>query len=77
MKLKCNDGIVRRFRVAHVDGEYLRVGRSQGSVEAACEECDAPFGVHDLAILKPMFRQHRCEESSLPIRSCVAESETK
>jgi hypothetical protein len=62
MKIRCHDGVVRRFRVAHTDGEYLREGRSQGSVEAACEECDAPFGIHDLVVLKPLFRAHYCSQ---------------
>jgi len=62
MKIRCNDGVTRQFRIAKTDGDRLPDGtRSQGSIEAACEECDAPFGVHDTKILKPMFRKHRCD----------------
>lgn len=61
MKLLCDDGIVRRFRTSRCDGEWrngLRVLRSE---EAVCIECDAQFGVHDVDVLKPMFKQHVCD----------------
>jgi len=59
MKLKCNDGKVRRFRVAIGDGQYLSNGqRADGYHEAACLECGELFGCHDTHILKPEFKNH-------------------
>ena len=62
MRLKCDDGITRRFSIAHIDGDYLPGGtRQNGGVEAFCEECGYPFGYHDTHILKPQFRDHICK----------------
>jgi formylmethanofuran dehydrogenase subunit E len=61
MKLRCVDNIVRRFSVARLDGERLPNGLHQnGTEEARCEECGELFGVHDLEVLKPLFRAHTC-----------------
>ena len=61
MKLKCNDGKVRRFYPSHTDGQRMPSGyRASGSAEAECEECHEKFGVHDLKILKPVFKAHVC-----------------
>jgi hypothetical protein len=59
MKLKCNDGLVREFVVAHVgfDGPHEYV-------EAYCRECGEGFGIHDTHILKPKFKEHSCEGST-------------
>lgn len=54
MKLKCNDGIVRRFEISKSDGFSLTLQ------EAYCVECLEPFGVHDTHILKPLFKEHSC-----------------
>ena len=61
MKLKGNDGVVRRFSPASCDGEYRRGVRVEQAIESECLECGERFGVHDLTILKPMFRKHVCE----------------
>lgn len=61
MKLKCDDGIVREFAVAHCDGDRLPDGtRADGDSEAFCLHCGLMFGVHDTHILKPEFRKHKC-----------------
>lgn len=55
MKLKCNDGIVRSFRISKrgdVTGHYT---------ESSCLECHKYFGVHDTWLLKKFFREHTCE----------------
>jgi len=58
MKIKCIDGKVRNFRVAHYDGD----SNISGTWEAKCEDCGKLFGVHDTKILKPKFINHICEE---------------
>lgn len=55
MKLKCNDGIVRRFRPAL----YLDIYEN---CEGRCEECGEEFGIHDTKILKPRFKEHVCKK---------------
>lgn len=63
MKLKCNDGIVRKFSVAYTDGDYLTGGRrANGSSDAYCVECGNSFGCHDTYILKPKFKNHVCKD---------------
>ena len=63
MKLKCNDGKVRDFEVAHGDGDFLPDGsRHDGFAEAYCKHCNEGFGCHDTHILKPKFREHVCHE---------------
>ena len=65
MKIKCNDGKVRRFEVAACDGEVLPDGsRMRGYREARCLECGMEFGVHDTKILKPLFKKHVCKKQS-------------
>lgn len=61
MKIKCADGKVRQFCPAILAGAVLaNKMRATRSVEACCEECGVEFGVHDLEVLRPMFRQHEC-----------------
>lgn len=61
MKLKCVDGKVRRFSVTkQVDFYFTSGGMGMNYTEAACEECGKLFGVHDLRVLKPVFKQHTC-----------------
>lgn len=60
MRMKCRDGITRSFSPAYNDGDYARGKRIERSAEAACLECKAQFGVHDLKVLKPMFYEHCC-----------------
>lgn len=54
MKLKCNDGIVRDFKISKVDVWA-------GSGEAYCKNCMKKFGVHDTKLLKPKFKAHICK----------------
>lgn len=62
MKLKCNDGIIREFDIAHADGDYLLNGsRQEGFEDAICIHCGKNFGCHDTKILKPKFRKHVCK----------------
>lgn len=62
MKLKCNDGIVRRFSISYTDGDRLPDGdRMNGWLEAHCKECGREFGFHDTKILKPRFKAHVCD----------------
>lgn len=63
MRLRCDDGLVRRFSTAHTDGEFTRSGRVNESHEAECLECGEQFGVHDLHILKPIFLKHVCSNA--------------
>jgi hypothetical protein len=53
MKLRCNDGVVRVFDI----GGYFDF---RVSSEGMCTHCGKLFGVHDLRILKPFFREHTC-----------------
>jgi len=65
MKLKCDDGKVRRFQVTKCDGDYLSDGtRQNGDIESACLECGEEFGFHDTKILKPWFKSHVCEKGN-------------
>ena len=57
MRLKCDDGIVREFRIPHCDGER----GIAGEWEAMCLECSECFGYHDTRILKPIFKAHTCK----------------
>lgn len=66
MKIKCDDGIVRRFSPAYTDGDYLPGGgRQNGTSMSRCLECNDPnngvFDVHSLAILKKMWKKHKCK----------------
>jgi hypothetical protein len=56
MKLRCDDGVVREFSPSTADG-WRGAERSQ---EAECKNCGEEFGIHDLKVLKPMFRRHVC-----------------
>lgn len=55
MKIKCNDGKVRRFQICKQNYATFRYE------EAICLECGKEFGVHDTKILKPMFKEHVCK----------------
>lgn len=39
----------------------MSTGRAQSSQEGECIECGEEFGVHDLEILKPLFKAHACK----------------
>jgi len=57
MKLKCDDGVVREFKVSEV-----KKGLHRGSLrDAFCVHCGETFGCHDTHILKPKFRKHTCK----------------
>ena len=58
MKLKCNDGVVRNFRIS----EYNKFW--EVNTDAFCLECGYNFGVHDTKILKPMFKKHVCRKEN-------------
>lgn len=59
MKLKCDDGIVRSFRVAEFNG------RSLHRFDSICLECHYSFGVSDTGILKSRWKRHVCKETDL------------
>lgn len=59
MKLKCNDGKVRRFSIA----EY-QAGHGSYS-ESRCLECGETFGIHDTKVLKPQWKEHVCEHGEI------------
>jgi hypothetical protein len=63
MKIKCNDGIVRRFQPATPQTVVTAYGPKETGYmgEARCLECGEQFGVHDTLILKPRFREHSCK----------------
>ncbi len=75
MKIKCNDGVVRRFMKAYADGEKISfsdmiqsayaVDRAQGYHDSFCIECGHNFGCHDLKVLKPEWRKHKCRAGRL------------
>jgi hypothetical protein len=62
MKLKCNDGIVRRFQVSKDHETETTYGPiKNGTIdEAYCMECGTEFGCHDLKIIKEDFKKHIC-----------------
>jgi len=61
MKLKCVDGIVRRFSICEKIGGYDGTVHHE-TTEAYCVECWKSFGRHDTKILKPLFKKHTCGE---------------
>ena len=68
MKLKCDDGKVRRFGIALCDGDYESDGTRFGGVsgrEARCMECGYPFGFHDTKIIKHLFKKHVCKPEDI------------
>jgi hypothetical protein len=56
MKLRCNDGVVRRFEISRMAPDYVW----RQWLEAQCLDCGHLFGVHDTKILKPRFKEHSC-----------------
>lgn len=58
MKLKCDDGIIRRFKPAEYTGELIK-GFDGSSI---CLECGESFDVHDTKVLKPLWKKHHCIE---------------
>lgn len=56
MKLKCEDGTVRRFEISRPNpiSGYMTHGY--------CAECLEMFGVHDTHTLKPLFKKHSCKD---------------
>ena len=66
MKIKCNDGIVRRFSPSRCDGDFLKDGtRQSGYSESRCLECGESFGIHDTKILKSKWKEHSCKEEGV------------
>lgn len=62
MKLKCNDGAIRSFSVAHCDGDFISKGvYFEGFIDAFCEKCGYNFGCHSTVVLKPEFKKHICK----------------
>jgi hypothetical protein len=63
MKLKCNDGVIRAFKVAEEiyvkDKDGVRIYTGKYS-DALCMNCGKTFGIHDTSVLKPIFKRHRC-----------------
>jgi len=59
MKIKCNDGIVRRFSISEPEPSGIKVNDSF-MMESICMECGQGFGIHDTKILKPRWKQHIC-----------------
>ena len=58
MKIKCDDGKVRDFRLANADS--LRPFDYEGH-EAMCKQCGKHFGCSDTRLLKPKFKKHSCK----------------
>ena len=63
MKLKCDDGIVRKFTTASEDKEAFTARNSIS--ESRCCNCGEYFGCHDTYILKPIWKKHVCKKESL------------
>ena len=55
MKIKCADGIMRRFEICKYDKVFYCY------IESSCLECGALFGVSDTRILKPKWKEHICK----------------
>ncbi len=55
MKLKCIDGIVRRFSPAKFIEAYNEY------IDSECLECGYNFDVHDTWVLKPRWKNHTCK----------------
>ena len=65
MKLKCDDGIVREFRISYMFGDRMTDGKEAYiNIPAECLECGEDFGWHDTKILKPMFKAHVCKQEA-------------
>jgi hypothetical protein len=75
MILKCDDGVVRRFHIAVLDGDVMPgyfTRRQEGTQEAYCEECHTAFGIADTAVLKPRFIKHICGKKNFRVGQVVA-----
>lgn len=65
MRLKCVDGTVREFEVAHADADHMPDGsRHSGYSDARCKLCGYNFGCHDTRILKGRFKNHTCKKEN-------------
>jgi len=63
VKLKCEDGVIRDFQIAHGDGDFLPDGsRHNGYSDAFCRLCGYEFRCADTKFLKPKFKKHICEK---------------
>jgi len=54
-KLRCKDGIVRRFQTCRAS--YI----NDNFNDIKCLECDANFGVHSFCAVKEKLKAHICE----------------
>lgn len=60
MKIKCDDGIIREFRVcAPLPYGFL------GCNDSICLNCKHNFDVHDTRVLKPRWKAHKCPVDKL------------
>jgi hypothetical protein len=58
MKIKCDDGKVRRFTIPV--NAYTKENSYPHAIESKCLECGKEFGVHDTKLLKPEWKKHIC-----------------
>lgn len=67
MKLKCLDGVVRKFYV----GKYLH--EYDCYTETQCLNCGELFGTSDLKIIKERLKRHNCKirAASIPQENCA------
>lgn len=59
MKIKCNDGKIRKFVIS----KYSKVFCDY--TESYCSICTYSFGVHDTSVLKPIWKEHICKEEMI------------
>ncbi len=55
MKLKCDDGVTRRFNPSEPSSRAFQL-----YTEVSCAECGEEFGVHNINVVKDRLRAHRC-----------------
>lgn len=67
MKLKCDDGKTRNFRIACECSTAKGLEEINNIYEAACKECGELFGNSDTRVLKPRFRAHVCPTTVLKL----------
>lgn len=63
VKLRGNDGIVRRFQISRINSHF----RYADSVytDTICVECGYSFGVRDYIPAKPFLKAHQCTNKDL------------